>query len=46
MAKLPKGTIPTVPAYAAVQQSRALKDGKLNFLWQLSDRQYARWSKH
>lgn len=33
--KLPKGTIPTVPGYAAVQQSRALKDGKLNFLWQL-----------
>ncbi|MBS5277490.1 MAG: nitrate reductase catalytic subunit NapA, partial [Haemophilus parainfluenzae] len=34
--KLPKGTIPTVPGYAAVQQSRALKDGKLNFLWQMS----------
>ena len=34
--KLPKGTIPTVPGYPAVQQSRALKDGKLNFLWQMS----------
>ena len=27
---------PTVPGYPAVQQSRALKDGKLNFLWQMS----------
>ncbi|MDU5168242.1 MAG: nitrate reductase catalytic subunit NapA, partial [Haemophilus parainfluenzae] len=34
--KLPKGTIPTVPGFPAVQQSRALKDGKLNFLWQMS----------
>ena len=34
--KLPKGTIPTVPGYPAVMQSRMLKDGKLNFLWQMS----------
>ncbi|MBD4939409.1 molybdopterin-dependent oxidoreductase, partial [Xanthomonas citri pv. citri] len=31
----PKGTITTVPGYPAVMQSRMLKDGKLNFLWQL-----------
>ena len=33
--KLPTGVIPTVPGYPAVQQSRALKDGKMNFLWQM-----------
>lgn len=33
--KLPTGVIPTVPGYSAVQQSRALKDGKMNFLWQM-----------
>ncbi|WP_208985614.1 nitrate reductase catalytic subunit NapA [Pseudovibrio sp. Ad26] len=31
--KLPDGTIPAKPGYHAVQQSRMLKDGKLNFYW-------------
>ena len=44
--KLPKGTIPTVPGYAAVQQSRALKDGKLKLLMATLYQQHARWSKH
>lgn len=33
--KLPAGAIPDVPGFHAVAQSRALKDGKLNFLWQM-----------
>ncbi|QLB13756.1 periplasmic nitrate reductase subunit NapA apoprotein [Bisgaardia hudsonensis] len=31
--KLPAGVIPEKPGYHAVAQDRALKDGKLNFLW-------------
>jgi len=31
--KLPAGTIPDKPGFHAVAQSRALKDGKLNFYW-------------
>jgi len=31
--KLPAGTIPDKPGLHAVAQSRALKDGKLNFYW-------------
>src|SRR6478736_219601 len=31
--KLPEGTIPAVPGYHAVLQSRMLKDGKLNAYW-------------
>ena len=31
--KLPEGTINPVPGYHAVQQSRMLKDGKLNVYW-------------
>ncbi|MEE9332666.1 MAG: nitrate reductase catalytic subunit NapA [Granulosicoccaceae bacterium] len=31
--KLPEGTIPAKPGYHAVQQSRMLKDGKLNAYW-------------
>ena len=31
--KLPEGTIPAKPGYHAVEQSRMLKDGKLNAYW-------------
>lgn len=31
--KLPEGTIPAKPGYHAVEQNRALKDGKLNAYW-------------
>ena len=31
--KLPEGTIPAKPGYHAVEQSRKLKDGELNFYW-------------
>lgn len=31
--KLPEGTIPPKPGYHAVEQNRALKDGKLNAYW-------------
>jgi len=31
--KVPAGTIPSEPGYHAVQQSRMLKDGKLNAYW-------------
>lgn len=31
--KLPTGTIPAKPGYHAVEQSRALRDGKLNAYW-------------
>ncbi|MEG9533141.1 nitrate reductase catalytic subunit NapA [Mannheimia indoligenes] len=33
--KLPAGAIPDVPGYHATAQSRALKDGKMKFLWQM-----------
>jgi nitrate reductase NapA len=31
--KLPEGTIPPKPGYHAVEQNRALKDGRLNAYW-------------
>ena len=33
--RLPPGTIPEKPGYHAVQQSRMLKDSKINFYWQM-----------
>ena len=33
--KLPEGTVPPKPGYHAVLQNRMLKDGKLNFYWNL-----------
>lgn len=33
--QLPAGAIPDVPGYHATAQSRALKDGKMKFLWQM-----------
>ncbi|STY60115.1 Periplasmic nitrate reductase precursor [Mannheimia haemolytica] len=33
--KLPAGAIPDVPGFHATAQSRALKDGKMKFLWQM-----------
>lgn len=33
--KLPPGTVPDKPGFHAVEQSRALKDGKLNVYWSM-----------
>ncbi|WBS00982.1 nitrate reductase catalytic subunit NapA [Pseudoduganella sp. SL102] len=33
--RLPPGTVPDKPGYHAVEQPRALKDGKLNAYWQM-----------